>query len=333
MNTVKRQPGLRQISVIVPVKNEEASIRQLLQGLDAQLYQPAEIVITDGGSTDLTREIIRDWQSCSPLPVVLIETDDALPGRGRNLAIARATQEWIASIDSGTCPRKDWLSQLVAVAERVPQAEVIYGVAEPLTDTYFTECAAISYLPEGRMTQSIASCLMRRSAWQKAGGFREDLRSSEDLLLFERLDAAGVLAVKCPDAVVIWELQPTIASTFRRFVSYSRNSMKAGLGRQWQYNVSRLYLLMLVPLLSALWFRPLLLVPPAILLLRAEKRVLSWYRAQSARSVWRKMFNPRRVLTVAVLNLVIDFATFCGMWQWFVHDRSKPAKPLMPERS
>lgn len=330
MSNVERQPDLRQISVIVPVKNEAASIRQLLQGLYTQTHQPSEIVITDGGSTDLTRKIIRDHQSSSPVPIVLIETDHALPGRGRNLAIARATHEWIASIDGGIRPRPDWLAQLVASAEREPQADVIYGIAEPLTNTYFTECAAITYVPGGRITKSIASCLLRRAAWSKTGGFREDLRSGEDLLFFQSLDAARVPTAQCHEAVVLWELCPTLASTFRRFVVYSRNGMRAGLARQWQYNVTRLYLLMLISVLVAVWFWPLLLLPPTILLLRTEKRIRSWYRVKEPARLCREMLNPRRVLTVAGLNVAIDIATFCGMWQWFVHDRAVPAREWRP---
>jgi len=31
--------------------------------------------------------------------------------------------------------------------------------------------------------------------------------------------------------------------------------------------------------------------------------------------------RPRRVLTVAWLNVVIDLATFYGLWQWALHER------------
>jgi len=324
MSNVKGQSSLAKISVIVPVKDEADSIRQLLQGLSAQTYQPSEIVITDGGSMDGTREIIRDYQSSSAIPIVLIETEDALPGRGRNLAIARAANEWIASIDAGIRPRPDWLHHLIAAAEREPQAEVIYGVARPITDTYFTECAAITYLPGGGVRRSIASCLLRRAAWEKVGGFREDLRSGEDLLFFQGIDATGVPTRKCPEAVVLWELRPTLAGTFRRFAAYSRSGIRAGLAREWQYNVSRLYLLMLIPLLASWWFWPLLLAPVVILLVRATRRIRAWYLAESPSRVGREMLNPLRVSTVALIGLVIDLATLFGMWLWFRHDRFEP---------
>jgi glycosyltransferase involved in cell wall biosynthesis len=46
-----------EISVVVPVRNEEKSIRHLLDGLLAQNRKPNEVVITDGGSTDYALEM------------------------------------------------------------------------------------------------------------------------------------------------------------------------------------------------------------------------------------------------------------------------------------
>jgi glycosyltransferase involved in cell wall biosynthesis len=321
MSNGRHQTDLAHISVIVPVKNEAGNIRQVLESLSEQTQQPSEIVIVDGGSTDETRANILDYRSTSRVPIVLIETDESLPGRARNLAIAGAKNEWIACIDAGIHARADWIYELAAAAKREPQVEVIYGTVVPVTDTYFTECAAIVYVPGGHIKQSIASCLLRRDAWVKAGGFREDLRSGEDLLFFQNLLAAGVPTTTCAEAVVAWDLTPRLTGTFRRFAIYSRNGMRAGLARQWQFNVSRMYLLLLICLIAGWWFWPLLFVPPVVLLLRAERRIWSWYRAQSPRRLRREMLNPRRVLTVASINMIIDVATFWGMWLWFVRDR------------
>ena len=45
------------ISVVVPVRDEEDSIRVLLEGLLGQTLPPNEIVITDGGSMDQTLDL------------------------------------------------------------------------------------------------------------------------------------------------------------------------------------------------------------------------------------------------------------------------------------
>ena len=91
------------ISVVIPVRDEERSIRPLLDNLLAQTQRPDEIVITDGGSTDATRDIIFEYIQTGA-PIKLIEVDHALPGRGRNLAVQVSQFDWIALIDAGIRP-------------------------------------------------------------------------------------------------------------------------------------------------------------------------------------------------------------------------------------
>jgi glycosyltransferase involved in cell wall biosynthesis len=312
-----REAKSDRVSVIIPVKNEEASIESLLHGLVEQTYLPAEIVITDGGSSDRTREIINRFQTHSPVPVVLIEVDHAFPGKGRNLAIVRASNQWLACIDGGIVPHPNWLLELMGVKEDQPEAQVIYGRFEPVINDYFTECAAITYLPSpATLTPFIASCLLHRSAWETVGGFREDLRSSEDLLFFRSLAGAGVRTAKSEKAVVYWSLAPSISSTFRRFSTYSCCGMKAGLASDWQLSVSRLYILMMGMFVAGFLWPSLFLLPPLLLWLRAERRIRRWYRQQPARQRWKELLNPKRVLMVIWINMVIDVAMFQGMWHW-----------------
>ncbi len=319
LNSQPPRPG--RVSVIAPVKDEEASISPLIDALLKQTYQPAEIILTDGGSHDRTREIIRAWQKKSSVPIIMIETAHAYPGHGRNLAITRAQHEWVASIDAGIVPDSDWLRELVLAAEREPEARIIYGRFEAVTDTFFTECAAICYVPPAeKMTRFIASSLLHRSAWVAARGFREDLRTGEDLLFFRSLAKAGVREGYSKGAVVHWSLRASIESTFRGFATSSRHSMRGGLAFNWQFNVSRLYLLMFVACLAGFFWPPLLGFIPLVQLLRAERRLFRWYRATTPQRLWMKLLDPARVLTVSWILIVIDAAMFWGMWQWIMRD-------------
>jgi glycosyltransferase involved in cell wall biosynthesis len=310
------------VSVVVPALDEEASITPLLEALAGQTLAPAEIVVADGGSRDRTRELVREFAARSAVPVALVETERGLPGRNRNLGLARASREWVACIDAGTLPRADWLERLCEAARREPQARVVFGQFEALADSFFTRAAAVVYVPPpGVPVRSTASCMIHREAWEKAGPFREDLRSAEDLLFFRALDAAGVPATHAPGALVAWELRPTLASTFAKFVAYARHNMRAGLGREWQLGLARFYAVLLVPLILGFFFRPAWLGVPALLLLRGARRVWQWHgRAPRSRRL-AALFNVPRLLMVTWLNVVIDAAAFWGTFKWFVHDR------------
>src|SRR5215813_619480 len=83
-----------EISVVVPVLNEEDSIRILIEDLLKQTLKPAAIVITDGGSTDRTRAIIEEFIA-SGAPVKLVCVTQSMPGRARNLAAQEVRTDWI----------------------------------------------------------------------------------------------------------------------------------------------------------------------------------------------------------------------------------------------
>ncbi len=316
------------ISVIIPVRNEEASIRVLVDSLLNQTLKPAEIVITDGGSTDATSQIISEYVE-GGAPVRLIRGGPALPGRGRNLAAAEATNEWLAFIDAGTRPEPSWLEALAKRAQIDSDADVVYGAYEPVTDTLFRRCAVMAYVAppveiEGRLirTRSVASVLMKRSVWNTVGGFPEDLRSAEDLLFMNKIEHANFRVVNAPEALVHWQVHSKPWPTFKRFVTYARNNMRAGLWRQWQAAIFKRYGFLLVSALPVFWFGFKWLLVTLLLWLS----VLS---GRAAVAIWRNRVcypggifeNGVRMLVLIPLIAMLDAATIFGTFQWVVNDR------------
>jgi glycosyltransferase involved in cell wall biosynthesis len=245
------------ISVIIPVRNEEQSIGLLLDSLTDQTLKPAEIVITDGGSSDTTREIVSEYVDRGA-PIRLLRESEALPGRGRNLAAAQAVNEWLAFIDAGNRPSSDWLEILAREISEGSDVDVVYGSYEPVTDSFFKECAAIAYVPPPFETgsgfarpHSIVSALMRRHVWNAVGGFPENLRSAEDLLLMRQIEQANFKIARAPGAVVHWNIQPNLWRTFKRFVQYARSNIRAGLWSEWQAAILLRYALIAVTIVPA----------------------------------------------------------------------------------
>jgi glycosyltransferase involved in cell wall biosynthesis len=318
------------ISVVVPVRNEEDSIRALLEGLLRQTLPPDEIVIADGGSTDNTRRIIEDIIHLGS-PIKLIADDDSLPGRARNLAVANARNEWIAFIDAGIKPAPDWLAQLAEKA--TDGVDVIYGTYDPITDSFFKECAAMAYVPpasvmaEGSVRpQSIASALMRREAWRTAGGFPEPLRSAEDLVFMNRVERAGFRIVRAPRARVRWNIQSGFWSTFKRFVVYARHNIRAGLWREWQATIFVRYALLAVLAAPAIFLGVRwLLVPFAgwflLMLLRAIRAL--WKNRIQSRGLGRKVLCLLMLLPIIA---TLDAAAFAGSLSWLLNDRLGAAR-------
>jgi glycosyltransferase involved in cell wall biosynthesis len=314
------------ISVIIPVRDEEDSIRGLLDSLLNQTLKPAELVITDGGSTDATPRIIAEYVKRGA-PIRLLSEGPALPGRGRNLAAAQAANEWLAFIDAGIRPEPTWLEFLAQRAQLQNDVDVVYGSYEPVTDTLFKRCSVMAYVPppmeiEGKSirTRSVASVLMKRSVWEAVGGFPEDLRSAEDLLFMDAIERANFRVTNAPDALVRWQVQPTPWRAFKRFVSYAINNMQAGLWRQWQAAIFKRYGLLLLAALPVFWIGARwLLVTLALWLLMLS--------ARAAIAIWRNRAcypgtifdNALRMLVLIPLIAMLDGATIVGTLQWAVN--------------
>jgi glycosyltransferase involved in cell wall biosynthesis len=303
-----------EVSLVIPVRDEEKTLPALIDSLRAQTFFPSEVVIVDGGSTDGTIDAARRL-TAGDERFRVVEAGAATPGRGRNVGTAAARSEWIAYTDAGIRAEPAWLERLALEAERDPSVEVVYGNYEPQAATAFERAAALvcaspkRVRPGGRMRGPfIASSLMRRDVWRRVGGF-PDLRAAEDLIFMERIEAQGVRTAWSPTATVWWQLPPTLARTFRRFALFSKHNVWAGRQRFWHYGVARQYAFALVfvalALVHSFWW---LVVIALWLAARAAKTISRHSEGRGLR--WA--LSPVQFLYVLVILLVVDLATFTG---------------------
>lgn len=226
------------LSVAIPARDEQRTLAELIESLLDQTCPPAEIVVCDAGSGDGTAPAAQAFASRG---VRLVEAGPAYPGRARNLAVAAATQTWIAFIDGGCRAEADWLEQLLA-ARDAGGADVVYGDYDPFIRSEWDAAQALAIVSPrnpatGCRPPFIASSLVRRETFQKVRGFPEHLRAAEDLLFFEALDKAGAKVVHAPRARIRWTLAPSPRAVFRRLRLYSAHHAAAGLGRTWHHRV------------------------------------------------------------------------------------------------
>jgi glycosyltransferase involved in cell wall biosynthesis len=306
------------ISLVIPVRDEETSIGALLATIEAQTAQPDEVVFVDGGSSDRTVEILRAHAAKDSRCTVVEAAGGATPGRGRNLGVAAARNDWVAMTDAGIRLEPTWLERLWAAHLAEPTAEVVYGNYEFDLRSFFEECAAVAYgppkweTPAGRSRgPTVVSCLVHRRAYQAVGGF-VDLRAGEDEMFLTALDGAGIRPAWAPGATVWWRLRPDLRSNFERFRSYSYSYAMAGRQRHWQYRMVRGYVPVAVGLvLAGAHSRRWLLLPVATVGSRVGRRVAS-HRPDMDEL---RVPTPARLALIAALLLGNDAAAALGWWQ------------------
>jgi hypothetical protein len=96
------------VSVVVCSYNGAATLDQCLRSLGQLDYPDYEVIVVDDGSTDRTREILRDH-----LQVRAIHQPNLGLSAARNAGLRAATGSVIAYIDSDCYADPDWLTHLV----------------------------------------------------------------------------------------------------------------------------------------------------------------------------------------------------------------------------
>jgi GT2 family glycosyltransferase len=98
------------VSVIVPVRNEERHIARTLEALLSSTYPSFEVIVIDDASSDATRSAAQAFAGTRRVRV--LHNDECLgPVRSTNLASRNSTADALFFIDGDCMPAADWIEQ------------------------------------------------------------------------------------------------------------------------------------------------------------------------------------------------------------------------------
>lgn len=218
------------VSIVIPVKDRAEELRNCLTSLAALDY-PAElreVIVVDDGSSDDSAAVAREF-GATVLPS---------GGRGRGPAAARnrgaaaANGELLAFIDSDCTAAPAWLRELVGTFDD-PQVVAVGGLVDGLhnasaLDRYEAVMSSLTLGGQERSGQGgndtfyLPSCnlLVRRDAFEQAGGFRAEMQVGEDVDLTWRLRDADGKIVYLPQGQVFHEHRSRLGSFMSRRFDY-----------------------------------------------------------------------------------------------------------------
>ncbi|HET6724738.1 MAG TPA: glycosyltransferase family 2 protein [Gammaproteobacteria bacterium] len=204
------------VAVIIPAYNCGGFIIQTLESLERQTVLPDEIVVVDDGSTDNTADLVRTFASRSHLPVSLVSQENRGIAGARNTGVAHCSSTFIALLDGddvfypqflerARCALVDHPELILCFSDR----DVVTGEGEFIrrdldeprfremkTSTFvdgvsvLTESPFFSLLPGNVIP--IGNLMFRKTAFEKAGGFDDELRAVEDKPFLMRLTKWGL---------------------------------------------------------------------------------------------------------------------------------------------
>ncbi|MEM5832397.1 MAG: glycosyltransferase [Candidatus Aenigmatarchaeota archaeon] len=217
------------VSLISTILNEESGIKDFLDSIIKQTKKPNEVIIVDGGSTDNTVKIIKNYTKKYKW-IKLIVSKGASIGKGRNIAIEKAKNEIIACADAGCILDKNWLKE---ITKFFPSFDVVVGVYKPYYTNDFEYFEGLVTVPkeekifEKPSRWSSRSIAFKKEIWKKVNGY-PDLSAGEDTGFNLKLLKLKPKIAFAKNAIVYWRMRKNWKEFFKQFYKYGVGDRKSG---------------------------------------------------------------------------------------------------------
>ena len=228
------EPGeAPRVSVVMPVRNEEAFLERSLAAIVEQDY-PAdrlEIIVADGRSDDGTRRVVESFRD-RHAGLRLIDNPQKIAAAGLNQAIRAARSEIIVRIDGHTIVAPDYVRQCVAALRRtgadnaggrmtaVGEGPVGRAVALATSSRFGVGGAAFHYLGREAWVDTVYLGAWPRRVFDRIGLFDESMTRNQDDELNYRLRAHGGRILLSPAIRSRYHNRSTLRSLARQYFQY-----------------------------------------------------------------------------------------------------------------
>lgn len=227
VNSIDPPLGDHLVSIILPARNEERVIKNIIGDLKVQTYKNIEIVVVAHNCTDRTYENALETQ-CPEIPIRVYEldTDEVGKGLGLQYAFGFCKGDLIAYFDSDSRVPETFVASMVEWIERGydgVQSKIMGKNPKKNLITFLQHIEFLIY-PKifcgGKLRLGLNSgiggtgVIIKRSALEQIGGFRNVLIEDFDLLM--RLSMNSFRIAYAEDAIVYDEKIPDIRGLLKQ---------------------------------------------------------------------------------------------------------------------
>ena len=192
-----------QVSVIIPTRNRADLLSEAIESVLKQTYSDFELIVVDDGSTDHTSEVVAAFQDSR---MIYHRQENLERGAARNHGVALSQGEFITFLDDDDWYMPNKLEVQVPELRQRPEVGMVISGWDRVKESGELVRSERPWLhhPEPVLKDwlfaamaHVAAVLIRRSWFERVGGFNHDLAIVEDTYLWFRLAELG-----CPVAWV-----------------------------------------------------------------------------------------------------------------------------------
>lgn len=183
------------ISFIIPLYNEETTIRLCIESIVEQMCTGDEIIVVDNGSTDKSVNNVISFPD-----ITIINKPNVTIAEVRNSGAKIAKGDILAFIDADCVLSNHWRDEVVrclsderisATGSKVDIPADAVWIERVWYSQRDNKCSRVSYINSGNF-------VVRKSIFEEVGGFSEALITGEDSELGWRINKVGHCIVNNP---------------------------------------------------------------------------------------------------------------------------------------
>jgi glycosyltransferase involved in cell wall biosynthesis len=180
------------VSVIIPCFNCQAFIKGSLQSVFNQTYKNFEVIVVDDGSTDKTKEILREYEIIRENFIYVYQNNKG-PSKARNTGIANSSGKYIAFLDSDDLWKEEKLESQVDFLESNKECKLVLSNTNVIDEKGKVLYSIKRNIPskQGKFIKDIllgnvimftSSLLFEKNLLEAIDTFNDDLKRREDHL-------------------------------------------------------------------------------------------------------------------------------------------------------
>lgn len=226
-------------SIIVPVYNRPAELRELLHSLVSQTRNDFEVIVVDDGSTVSCESVAQEYSK--QLQITYLHKPNSGPGPSRNVGYAQARGEYLVVFDSD-CILPPTYFEAVDAHMRKERIDA-WGGPDRAHERFSERQRAMAYTMSAFLTTGGIRGGKKRLGWfqprsfnmgiskevfKATGGFQLD-RFAEDIEFSVRMKKAGFRVALISEAFVYHKRRATFSQFFQQVYNFGKGRALVGV--------------------------------------------------------------------------------------------------------